>query len=113
MPCFSQREPQQTEEQRRAEVKKALTDIDKLIAKRKIKLKIGPQGAITFLGLEQAQRGRMTDVCIFNRLMQNGSEAVKQALIQAEQMAGRKVSAKALTQGIHSHDGGASWHPRG
>lgn len=113
MPCFSKPRVNQTPEQRRVEVKKVITDIDKLIAKRKIGIKVGPQGAVTFTGLTQAQRGDMTDVCIYNLLMQRGSESMKTAVRTAEMLAGRGVSQTALKAGIHSHDGGSSWHPRG
>jgi hypothetical protein len=113
MPCFSQPRVNQTPEQRRTEVKKVIADIDKLIAKRKVGIKVGPQGAVTFTGLAASQRADMTDVCIYRLLMQRGSESMKTAVRTAEMLAGRGVSASALKQGIHSHDGGGSWHPRG
>jgi ethanolamine utilization microcompartment shell protein EutL len=114
MPCFSQPiRVEQTPEQRRAEVRKVITDIDKLIAKRKIGLKVGPQGAVAFIGLTEAQRAGMTDVCVYNLLMQRGSESMKTAVRTAEMLAGRGVSQTALKAGIHTHDGGGSWHPRG
>ena len=113
MPCFSKPRVNQTPEQRRTEVKKAVGDIDKLIAKRKIGIKVGPQGGIVFTGLTEAMRAGMTDVCIYNLLMQRGSESMKTAVRTAEMLAGRGVSQSALKAGIHSHDGGGSWHPRG
>jgi len=113
MPCYSRPRRNQTQAQRRAEVKKAVTDIDKLVAKRKVGIKVGPQGAVTFTGLDEQLRAGMTDVCIYQMLMNRGSEGTMQRVIEAEQRAGRKISQKAVQKGVHSHDGGASWHPRG
>jgi hypothetical protein len=109
MPCFSQKLPQQTEEQRREEVKKALTDIEKLIAKGKVKIKVGPQGAAVLLGLSEADRRRLTDTCIIQKLMVSGSEKVKMAITQAEMLAGRRMSKSVIESGLHSHDNGATW----
>jgi hypothetical protein len=113
MPCFSRRQPNQTPEQRNKEVKKAVTDVDKLLAQGRATIKVGPQGAITFVGIPNELRAGLTDVCIYNLLMGSGSESAKMAVQTAEMLAGRPVSQNAIRQGIHSHDGGQSWHPRG
>jgi hypothetical protein len=113
MPCFSTPKRNQTVAQRKAEVKKRVTLIDKLIAARKVTVKVGPQGAVVFTGISDADRDGMTDVCIYNMLMSGGTMAAKLKIQQAEQLAGRSVDRKVIAAGIHSHDGGSTWHPRG
>ena len=109
MPCFSKPRVNQTPEQRRVEVKKVMTDIEKLIAKRKVKIKLGPQGAAVLIGLSDADRAGLTDTCILRMLMNSGSESAKMAIQQAEMLAGRSINRKAIEQGLHSHDAGRTW----
>ena len=113
MPCDTQLAPQQTLAQRKDEVRKAMTVVDKMVAARKVTVKVGPQGAVTFVGLSDEDRKKMTDACIYRRIMATGSAAAKMAIVRAEQVAGRSVDRKVVAAGIHSHDGGVSWHPRG
>lgn len=113
MPCFTQTLPNQTMTQRMDEVRTAAQKIDKLLAERKIGVKVGPQGAVTFTGLTDADRARMTDACIYRRITQSGSAASKMALARAEQLAGRTVSKATVANGVHSHDGGSTWHAKG
>lgn len=113
MPCYSIRRRGQTDVQRRAEVKKAVVTIDQLLAKKLVQVKIGPQGAIAFLGIPNNVRDDLTDECVYRELQSMGSAAARIALERAEMMAGRKASPAAIQAGIHSHDGGQTWHPRG
>jgi hypothetical protein len=113
MPCDTMRLPDQTMTQRVEEVKKAVTAIDRLIAARKVTVKVGPQGAITFIGISDEDRRRMTDACIYRTLRLKGTAATKMAIQRAEQVAGVKVDRKVVAAGIHSHDNGATWHPKG
>jgi hypothetical protein len=101
--------PNQTPAQRIAEVRQAVAKIDKMLASRKIKAKVGPQGAITFDGIPDADRARMTDACIYRLVSAKGSAATKMALARAEQLAGRSVDRKVIAAGVHSHDGGQTW----
>jgi hypothetical protein len=34
-------------------------------------------------------------------------------IAKAEQVAGRSVNRQVVGQGVHSHDGGESWHSKG
>lgn len=104
---------EQTFSERVEEVKTAATKIAAMLAERKIGVKVGPQGAITFTGLSDEDRARMTDACIYRRIMSSGSVASKMAIQRAEQLAGRSVSKSVVANGVHSHDGGASWHAKG
>lgn len=113
MPCETMRKQGQTLSERVAEVKKRVTRVDELIAARRVQVKVGPQGAVVFTGIETTDRDGMTDACIYRMLSRSGSAQARMALARAEQLAGRSVDRKVIGQGIHSHDGGRSWHPRG
>jgi hypothetical protein len=113
MPCDTTLNQGQTIAQRAAEVRQAVTQIDRLIAMRKVQVKVGPQGAVAFTELSAIVRARMTDACIYRMLTRSGSAATKMALARAEQLAGRSVDRKVIASGVHSHDGGTTWHPRG
>lgn len=113
MPCDTRLKPRQTVAQRVTEVRKAQQRIEKLLASRRVTAKVGPQGAVAFLGLSEDERDGLTDACIYRHVMLKGSAAAKLALMKAEQQAGRSVDRRVVSQGVHSHDGGQSWHPRG
>lgn len=113
MPCDSMVKAGQTLAQRKTQVRKAAQRVDKLVASKKVKVKVGPQGAVAFTGLSDVDRDGLTDACIYRRLMQTGSAAAKMAIMRAEQLAGRGVDRATVAQGVHSHDGGATWHPKG
>lgn len=113
MPCDTVRKPQQTLAQRKEEVRRRMRTIDRLIATGKIKVKVGKQGAIAFTNLADTDRDGITDACIYRMVMLSGSAAAKLAILKAEQAAGVSVNKKVVAQGIHSHDGGATWHPKG
>lgn len=113
MPCDTLRMMNQSMSERVEEVRTAAQKIDKLLAERKIGVKVGPQGGVVFTGLSDFDRTRMTDACIYRRIIQSGSAAAKMAIARAEQLAGRTVSKVTVANGVHSHDGGASWHAKG
>src|SRR4051812_5137614 len=105
MVCDTQLKPRQTLAERKAEVRKRMNQIDALVAARRVTLKVGPQGAVTFLGLSDTDRDGLTDACIYRTLARTGTAAARMALQRAEQLAGRPVDRKALAHGVHSHDG--------
>lgn len=101
----------QSLEQRKAEVKKIVYDVNSLISTGKIKPVVDRKtGAVAFQGLDENLRGGVSDACIYRRLLVSGSSLAKAALQRAELVAGRSVDKQMLAQGVHSHDGGASWH---
>ena len=111
MPCDTRRKRGQTIQQRVAEVKKVAYDVNSLLATGKIKAVVDKAtGAIAFQGLSDAIRDDVTDACIYRRIMAEGSSLAKAAIAKAEQMAGRGVNKQSLASGVHSHDGGISWH---
>lgn len=109
MSCDTMLQPNQTLAQRKEQVRTAAQIIDQLIAARRVGVKVGPQGAVTFTGISDTDRAGMTDACVYRMLSRSGSAATKMALLRAEQLAGRAVSKTALHAGVHSHDGGSSW----
>src|SRR5690348_10907346 len=99
----------QTLTQRKEEVRKAIRTIDVLIAQRKVQVTVGPQGAITFTGIPQADRAGITDACVYRLISRTGSAATRLAIARAEQLAGRAVDRRVVSAGVHSHDGGRTW----
>ena len=83
------------------------------LASARVRAKVGPQGAIAFEGWSDAERADVTDACAYRRLMVTGSALAKAAIARAEQLAGRSVDRRVVASGVHSHDGGGSWHSKG
>lgn len=110
MACDTRTLPGQTLAQRKDEVRRALTRLESLLASRTVRPIIGPQGAVTFEGWTDGDRGRVSDACAYRLLMSGGGSLAKAAIARAEAMAGRSVDRKTVATGLHSHDGGASWH---
>lgn len=109
MVCDTILRNRQTLSERKAEVKKAITALDKLLQSKKAKAVVGPQGAIAFQGWDNQERSGVSDACAYRLIMVSGSALAKAAIARAEQLAGRSVSKQAVGQGVHSHDGGNSW----
>lgn len=111
MPCDTRLKPRQTISQRAEEVRKVVYDINSLISTGKVKPVVDrATGAIAFQGFDENLRDGVTDGCIYRRLMATGSSLTKAAIARAEQLAGRPVNKQAVGQGVHSHDGGGTWH---
>ena len=110
MPCDSRPfRVGQTLEQRKTQVREAINAIDALLKKRNARPVVGPQGAITFVGISDDVRSGITDACIYRRIMSTGSALARAEIARAEAMSGRKVNPQAVASGVHSHDGGHSW----
>jgi len=110
MPCNTRLKPQQTMAERALEVRKAGERIDKLLALGSAKVKVDKRtGGVVFVGIPDDVRDGLTDACVYRRIMSSGSHKAKQAIMQAERLAGRAVDKKAVATGLHSHDGGATW----
>ena len=111
MPCDTRTLPGQTLTQRKEEVRESITRLAALLASGRVKPVINKQnGAIAFQGWNEADRGRVSDVCAYRLTMVMGSPLAKMKIAQAEQMAGRSVNKQAVAAGHHSHDGGHTWH---
>jgi hypothetical protein len=111
MPCDTRLKKNQTISQRADEVRRVVDDVNSLIAAGRVKPIIAKRtGAIAFQGLDDNIRDGVTDACVYRRLMITGSSLTKAAIQRAEQIAGRTVDKQAIAQGVHSHDGGGTWH---
>jgi hypothetical protein len=110
MPCETRLKRNQTISMRKAEVRKVVDTLSQGLASGRLKAKVGPQGAVAFVGLTDAERDGVSDACCYRQLMVHGSALAKAAIARAEQLAGRSVDRRVVAQGHHSHDFGATWH---
>lgn len=110
MVCDTKLQPGQTIQQRADEVRRAVSALDQALQQRRVKVTVGPQGAIAFSGLTEAERAGVTDACAYRRLMATGTALARAEIAKAEQMSGRTVNRQVIGQGVHSHDGGKTWH---
>lgn len=110
MPCDTRLKANQTIQERATEVRAVVAKLDSLIASGRVKIAIGPQGAVAFSGVPEADRDGVTDACAYRRLLVQGSALAKVAIQRAELLAGRSIDRKVVANGHHSHDGGKTWH---
>lgn len=110
MPCDTRLKRGQTIQQRADEVRKATSRIDAAIAAGRARVVVGPQGAVAFTGLADSDRDGVTDACAYRRIMATGSSLAKAAIARAELMSGTAINRQAVAVGVHSHDGGKTWH---
>lgn len=59
MPCDAVRKPAQTISQRADEVRRAVTSLDALLKKRRVQVRVGPQGAVAFVRVQKAHGVRL------------------------------------------------------
>ncbi len=107
MACLSALQPNQTLAQRMTQVDQALKRLEQYIQTGTVRIGISPQGAIVFQGWQD--RDGITDVCAYRSMTATNSWVLRQAVLRAEGMSGRKVNPKAIEAGSHSHDGGKTW----
>ena len=110
MPCDTKLKPGQTISQRKVEVQTAVSNLDRLLRAGQVKVNICPQGAIAFTGWTGQDKDGVTDNCAFRRLMATGSALARAEISKAERLSGRSVNRQVIGQGVHSHDGGRTWH---
>ena len=114
MPCESIRQPNQTLAERVIEVKRIIAELDRLIMKKRVNIVVGRQGAIAFVGNEWERiRNGVTDACAYRRLVTTGSVLTRTQITRAEEVSGTKVNRAVVGAGVHSHDGGVTWHGKG
>ena len=111
MPCDTRARQGQTLDQRKAEVREAIAALARALASGQAKAIVSrATGSVAFRGWPEGESARVTDACAFRMVMSTGSALAKQAIARAEQLAGRSVDRATLAAGVHSHDGGATWH---
>ncbi len=110
MACTSALRQGQTLAERMAEVTRALKELELKIAAGAVKVAIGQNGAVALTGWSAADRSGVSDACAVRALMLEGSMVLRLALQRAELLSGRKMNVNAVASGVHSHDGGRTWH---
>ena len=107
MPCDTKLKPNQTITQRKLEITEVVDRIQKGLLSGSIKLRLSPQGAVAFDGIDDGAKNNVTDACAYRRIMATGSALAKAKLQAASALLGKQV---VTTNGVHSHDGGKTWH---
>jgi hypothetical protein len=110
MPCDTKLKQGQTISQRAAEVRGMVERLASGLISGRVRAKVGSNGGIAFEGLTDDERDGVTDACAYRRIMATGSALARQKIAAAEALAGRAVNRQAVGQGLHSHDGGKTWH---
>jgi len=95
-------------ERRAKELREKTSALGRAIETGKVKVVVGPQGAVAFQGW--AERGPISDVCAYRRIMTHGSAMAKAKIAEAEARAGVTIKRNVVAAGVHSHDGGKTWH---
>ena len=111
MSCNLMRDPQQTAEDRAREIQAALAKLQSALGSNQARYQVSPQGFVSIVGWREEDRRRVSDVCAFRMLATAGSWEHRKALAAAESRAGRAVNVQAIGAGVHSHDGGKTFHP--
>ena len=104
MPCTSQ--PNLTPTQKQL-MDQAIARLNAALGNGQASVVVGASGSIAFKGWNE--REAVTDLCAYRALASRNSPELRKAIMRAEAMAGRKVDARAVAAGVHSHDGGHSW----
>ena len=110
MPCDRKLKAGQSIQQRADEIRRAVERMSAKLASGAARVVIGPKGSIAFSGISDEERDGVTDACAYRRLMVSGSALAKAAISRAELLSGTAVNRQTLATGMHSHDGGRTWH---
>lgn len=89
--------------QRKKQIDQALERLRAALADGTVKVKVGPTGAVAFVG--DWNRDGVMDGCAYRKLSAMKSPELARAVAKAEIAAGRKVDAGQVAAGVHSHDG--------
>lgn len=104
MPCFDQYKIPESE------IKAALARLEKYLETGNVGVEIGENGSIAFAGWTAEDRGKISDLCAYRRLMLTCSFPLRLAVQRAEARSGRKIDQRTVAAGTHSHDGGQTWN---
>jgi hypothetical protein len=90
--------------------KAALARLEGALLAGSVVMGIGPSGSIAFKGWPQGERQGLTDLCALRKLLASNSPGLRRAIARAEAIAGRRLDLATVKAGVHSHDGGVTWH---
>lgn len=105
MPCDTR--PSMTAAQRQAQAE-ALQRLQVELAQKRVRVRLSANGAAAFVDWPDQDRAGLTDVCAFRKLA-NAPE-LRRAIAAAEVRQGLRFDQRQLAAGVHSHDGGQTWH---
>lgn len=88
----------------------ALAVLERKLAAKEVTVVVGSNGAVAFRGWTEADRNGLADVCVFRALSSKNSPELRRAVARAEGLAGRRIDARQVASGTHSHDGGKTFH---
>lgn len=108
MACDSMIPQGMTQEERQAEIKAALAELEQRLKAKTAKLTVAINGGVVIDGWQN--RKSVNDACAVRKLLAANSWEMRKAIAAAEQASGRKVNVQAVSGGLHSHDGGKTWH---
>ena len=86
----------------------AIQRLDRALEGGTVRVSIGANGALAFKGIWR--NDGVTDLCAYRALQSTSSAALRRAIARAEVTAGRQINPQAIAAGVHSHDGGGTWH---
>ncbi len=102
MPCLTQ--PAATAETK-ARQRSALERLAAALQSGAVSVAIGRAGGVAFVGWND--REGVSDLCAY-RALANRPE-MRRAVFRAEALSGHRLDPRAISSGLHSHDGGATW----
>lgn len=88
----------------------ALKVLERKLAAKEVTLEVSRQGVLSFKNWNEVDRGGLADSCAYRALSQANSGEFRRALAAAEARAGVKLDRRFINAGIHSHDGGKTFH---
>lgn len=88
----------------------ALKVLARKLANKEVTVFISRQGALAFQGWSEADRGGLADTCAYRALAASNSPELRRAVAAAEARYGLKLDKRVLAAGVHSHDGGKTFH---
>lgn len=110
MPCDTRLKRGQTISQRADEVRSVTNKIMSGILQNRIKIKVSPTGSVAFDGISEGEKDGVTDACVYRRIMVSGPATVKAEMERQAMLQGRTINKAVVNAGVHSHDGGKTWH---
>lgn len=111
MACETYQRAGQSLTERKDEIRRVTEKVIAGLKSNQIGVKVDRvTGAVVFTGIAAEDRPGITDGCIYRRVLVSGSQLAIQAIQKAERLAGRSVNKQTVASGLHSHDGGSTFH---
>jgi len=89
-------------------MQEAIARLERALAGGTVRVAISATGAVAFKGFWR--NDGVADVCAYRALQASNSATLRRAVARAEITAGRQVNQAQVAAGVHSHNGGETWH---